>query len=61
MTVKQAAAFALGEIAKNCPAARSSLLPKIDEILKTEENNGVKNVYAKALKAISKENKKQKT
>lgn len=58
--VRWAAAFALGEIAKNCPAARANLLPKIDEILKTEDNNGVKNVYVKALKAISNENKKQK-
>jgi hypothetical protein len=53
--VRWAAAFALGEIAKNCPDARGALLPKIDEILKTEENNGVKNVYLKALKAIGKE------
>jgi hypothetical protein len=55
--VRWAAAFALGEIAKRCSAARTNLLPKIDEILKTEENNGVKNVYAKALKAISKEDR----
>jgi len=56
--VRWATAFALGEIAKNCPATRSSLLPKINEILKTEENNGVKNIYVKALKTISKENRK---
>ena len=57
--VRWAAAFALGEIAKNCPDNRPNLLPKIDEILKMENNNGVKNVYAKALKAISKENKRE--
>lgn len=57
--VRWAAAFALAEIAKNCPAARPNLLPRIDEILKTEDNNGVRNVYAKALRALSKEDKKQ--
>lgn len=55
--VRWATAYALGEIAKNCPETRSALLPKIDEILRKEENNGVKNVYAKALKSISKESK----
>ena len=55
--VRWAAAFALGEIAKNCKDARTVLLPKINEILKNEENNGVKNNYLKAIKELSKENK----
>jgi len=53
--VRWHAAYALSEIAKNNPHARVSLLPKIDEILKAEKNNGVKNVYVKALKTIKKQ------
>jgi hypothetical protein len=49
------AAFALSEIAKNNPKTRKQLLPVFDRIIKTEKNNGVKNVYAKALKVIDKE------
>lgn len=52
--VRWSAALALGEIAKYNSRIRSSLLPKIEEILKREQNSGVKNVYLKALKAIKK-------
>lgn len=52
--VRWSTAFALSEIAKNNNKLRSSLLTKINEILKKEQNNGVKNVYLKALKVINK-------
>jgi len=48
------AAYALTEIAKNNLKSRNELLPKILEIVKKEKNNGVKNVYLKALKIIKK-------
>jgi hypothetical protein len=48
------AAFALSEIIKNNPSVREELVPKIEGIVKSEKNNGVKNVYLKALKTISK-------
>ena len=52
--VRWCAAFALSEIAKNSLRAREELVPKIEGIIKSEKNNGVKNVYLKALKTISK-------
>jgi hypothetical protein len=52
--VKWCAAYALSEIAKNNPAARAMLVPKMREIVLTEKNNGVKNVYLKAIKKIGK-------
>jgi hypothetical protein len=52
--VRWCAAFALSEIAKNNPRVRKELVPKIEGIVKNEKNNGVKNVYLKALKTISK-------
>lgn len=52
--VRWSAAFALGEIAKYNLKVRANLIPKIDTILKKEQNNGVKNVYLKALKVINK-------
>jgi len=52
--VRWCAAFALTEIAKNNPIARKELEPKIEELAKNENNNGVKNVYLKALKTIKK-------
>lgn len=51
--VKWCAAFAISEIAKNNMSAQSMLLPKMQEIFKAEQNNGVKNVYLKAIKKIS--------
>jgi len=53
--IKWCAAFALSEIAKNNPRTRKQLLPIFEKLVKTEQNNGVKNVYVKALKAIEKE------
>jgi len=52
--VRWSTAFALGEIAKNNIKLRPLLISKINGILKKEQNNGVKNVYLKALKVIEK-------
>lgn len=51
--VKWCAAFAISEIAKNNVSAQSILVPKMQEIAEAEKNNGVRNVYLKALKKIS--------
>jgi hypothetical protein len=55
--VKWSAAFALTEIAKNNPQTRKQLLPVFERIINSEANNGVKNIYLKAIKAIMKEKK----
>ena len=52
--VRWCAAFALTEIAKGNPAIRKELGSKIEEIVQNEKNNGVKNVYLKALRVMSK-------
>jgi len=52
--IKWCAAFALGEIVKYNPNTRKQLIPIFEKLIKSEKNNGVKNVYAKALKAIEK-------
>lgn len=52
--VRWSVAFALGEIVKNNFKVEKILLPKIKELVKKESNNGVKNVYLKALKVIEK-------
>jgi len=52
--IKWCAAYGLSEIAKNNPKTRKQLLPVFEKIIKSEKNNGVKNVYLKALKAINK-------
>ncbi len=51
--VRWCAAFALSEIVRNNPRVSPELVPKIEETVKNEQNNGVKNVYLKALKTIS--------
>jgi len=51
--VRWCAAFALCEIVKNNLAVRKQLVPTIEEIVKSEKNNGVRNVYFKALKTIN--------
>lgn len=53
--IKWCAAYALSEIAKNNPKTRKQLLPIFEKIISDEKNNGVKNVYVKALNAIEKE------
>jgi hypothetical protein len=52
--IRWCAAFGLSEIAKHNPKAQKDLVPKIKEIIKKEKNNGVRNVYIKALKSIEK-------
>ena len=52
--VRWCTAYALSEIAKNNPKSINELVPKFNEIIKKEKNNGVKNVYLKALKIIKK-------
>ena len=53
--IKWCAAYALAEIAKNNPKTRKQLLPIFNKIIKSEKNNGVRNVYVKALKINEKE------
>lgn len=53
--VRWCAAYALSEIAKNNSKERKKLLPAFRKIINKEKNNGVKNVYIKALKVIEKE------
>ncbi|MCU0645113.1 MAG: hypothetical protein MUC94_12735 [bacterium] len=50
--VRWCAAFALAEIAKYNIAARENLIPLFMKFVEEEKNNGVKNVYVKALKFI---------
>jgi hypothetical protein len=52
--IKWCAAFALSEIAKHNLKTRKQLLPIFEKIIKKEKNNGIKNVYVKALKVIEK-------
>jgi len=55
--VRWSTAFALGEIAKHHPSAAETLLPQMKALVEEEVNNGVKNVYLKALKAIERKEK----
>ncbi|MCJ7769995.1 hypothetical protein MUP37_00285 [Candidatus Bathyarchaeota archaeon] len=50
--VRWCAAYALSEIIKSNEKIRGKLVPEIEEIVKNEENNGVRNVYIKALRTI---------
>lgn len=52
--VRWCAAYGLSEIAKHNPKAQRELIPKMEEIVRKEKNNGVRNVYLKALKYIEK-------
>jgi len=53
--IRWCAAYALAEIARHHPGSRGELLPAIDKILAGEKNNGVRNVYLKAMKYINKD------
>ena len=53
--IKWCAAYALAEIAKYNAKTRKQLLPIFRNIINSEQNNGIKNVYVKAMKAIEKE------
>jgi hypothetical protein len=52
--VRWCAAFALTEIVKNNSKVRKELGSRIEEIVKNEKNNGVKNVYLNALRIMDK-------
>lgn len=47
--VRWSAAFALTEIAKYNPKVANTLVLKFHELIKTEKNNGVRNVYLKTI------------
>ncbi len=53
--VRWCAAFALTEIAKYNSQKQKELVDKFQNLIKAEQNNGVKNVYLKALKEIEKQ------
>jgi HEAT repeat protein len=53
--VRWCAAFALTEIAKHNSKKQKELAAKFQDLLKEEQNNGVKNLYIKALKEIEKQ------
>jgi HEAT repeat protein len=52
--VRWRAAYALTEIAKYNTNKQKELISKFQNLIKEEKNNGVKNVYLKALKVIHK-------
>lgn len=52
--VRWCAAYALTEIAKYNLGKQMELVATIRKLIKTEQNNGVRNVYLKALKVIEK-------
>jgi HEAT repeat protein len=52
--VRWSTAFALGEILKHNATIRPKLQKRVEEIVERETNNGVKNVYLKALKSLGK-------
>jgi hypothetical protein len=53
--IKWCSAFALGEIAKYNHRSRKQLIPIFEKYIQEEKNNGVRNVYIKAMKAIAKQ------
>jgi hypothetical protein len=50
--VRWCAAYGLSEIALHCIKARKELVPEIKKLAQKEKNNGVRNVYLKALQNI---------
>lgn len=52
IVVRWCAAYALAEIAKYNSKKQKELVVKFQKLIETEKNNGVKNVYIKALKEI---------
>jgi len=51
--VRWCAGYAISEIVKYNNEIQDELIPKINDIIKQEKNNGVKNVYLKVLKNIN--------
>lgn len=52
--IRWCAAYGLTEIAKNNDKTRKELMPLFESMIKKESNNGVRNVYIKAIKFIEK-------
>jgi hypothetical protein len=52
--VRWCAAFALTEIAKYNHGKQKELIANFNQLIKTEQNNGVRNLYIKAIKEIQK-------
>ena len=53
--VRWSAATALTQIARHHAASRRELLPKFEALARKETNNGVRNIYVKALAFLAKE------
>ena len=53
--VRWCAAYALSEIAKYNTKKQEDLIKKFHTHIKTEQNNGVKNVFLKTMKILEKE------
>ena len=53
--IRWCAAYALAEIAKSNPQTREQLLPFFEQVILSETNHGVKNVYLQAIKTIRKQ------
>jgi len=51
--VRWSAAFALGEIVKLKTKHNKDLIPAIETIIKRDEDNAIRKIYQKALKAVS--------
>jgi hypothetical protein len=51
--VRWSAAYALCEMAKNCPQLRGRLIVQMTGIVERETQSGVRNVYLKGLKALA--------
>ncbi|MFA5374551.1 MAG: hypothetical protein WC455_02190 [Dehalococcoidia bacterium] len=52
--IRWCAAYGLTEIAKNNDKTRKKLVPLFESMVKKENNNGVRNVYVKAIRFIEK-------
>jgi len=50
--VRWCAAYGLSEIALHCRKARKELFPEIKKLAEKEKNNGVRNIYLKALQNL---------
>ena len=55
--IRWCAAYGLTEIAKNNSRTRRELMPLFESMVEKENNNGVRNVYVKAIKLIEKDKK----
>ena len=55
--IRWCAAYGLTEIAKNNNKTRKELVPLFESMVKKENNNGVRNVYVKAIRFIEKDEK----